>query len=201
MHAALLGIARRERREHAMQALKTTGILEYANTPIGKLSKGLTQRVGIAQALVGNPRLLILDEPASGLDPIGRRNIRDLLSSLRKSGLTIFLSSHLLSEIETVCDRVAILNRGKLVAAGTPDSIKKCDPMLAVTTPELPVDAELMVSRIANRVEKIDGESLIYVDTEQIFAVMRLLEQYKIPPTSVSPARESLEDAFLRLAV
>lgn len=200
MHAALLGIPRRQRKPQAMDILRMTGIADYADTPISKLSKGLTQRVGISQALVGDPKLLILDEPASGLDPIGRRHIRDLLSSLRNRGKTIFLSSHLLSEIESVCDRVAILSHGKLVASGTPESIKKSEPFLAVATPTLPAEASLMVGKIAVRMETQENESVISIESERVFELMRLLEKYAIPPISVMPTRESLEDAFLRLA-
>ena len=87
------------------------------------MSKGMQQRLGIAQALVGEPRLLMLDEPTSALDPVGRRIVRDLLSALRDRGVAVVLNSHLLSEVELVCDRVAILNDGRIVARGTPDEL------------------------------------------------------------------------------
>ena len=104
MHAALAGVERREIPKRAAAVLERVGIGEYADTPISKLSKGLTQRVGIAQALIGDPKLLILDEPTSGLDPIGRMHTKQLLVDLKNEGKTIFLSSHILSEIENVCD-------------------------------------------------------------------------------------------------
>jgi ABC-2 type transport system ATP-binding protein len=84
------------------------------------MSKGMQQRLGIAQALVGNPQLLLLDEPTSALDPVGRRTVRELLEELRRRGVSVLLNSHLLSEVELVCDRVTILLGGKVVAAGTP---------------------------------------------------------------------------------
>jgi ABC-2 type transport system ATP-binding protein len=87
------------------------------------MSKGMAQRLGIAQALIGNPRLLLLDEPTSALDPAGRITVRELLEELRGRGVAVLLNSHLLSEIELVCDRVAIINRGKVVAAGTPHEL------------------------------------------------------------------------------
>ena len=92
-------------------------------TRVDAMSKGMQQRLGIAQALVGEPRLLMLDEPTSALDPVGRRIVRDLLTALRDRGVAVVLNSHLLSEVELVCDRVAILNDGRIVARGTPDEL------------------------------------------------------------------------------
>ena len=89
------------------------------------MSKGMQQRLGIAQALVGSPRLLLLDEPTSALDPVGRRIVRDLLSELRGRGVAVLLNSHLLSEVELVCDRVAILLAGRIVAGGTPAELAR----------------------------------------------------------------------------
>jgi ABC-2 type transport system ATP-binding protein len=94
-------------------------------TRVDAMSKGMQQRLGIAQALVGSPRLLMLDEPTSALDPVGRRIVRDLLTRLRDRGVAVVLSSHLLSEVELVCDRVAILNGGRIVARGTPDELAR----------------------------------------------------------------------------
>ncbi len=89
------------------------------------MSKGMQQRLGIAQALVGSPRLLLLDEPTSALDPAGRRTVRELLETLRGRGVSVLLNSHLLSEIELVCDRVVILSRGTVVAAGSPAELAR----------------------------------------------------------------------------
>jgi ABC-2 type transport system ATP-binding protein len=90
---------------------------------VGAMSKGMQQRLGLAQALIGNPRLLLLDEPTSALDPAGRRLVRALMEELKAEGVSVLLNSHLLSEVELVCDRVAIIARGNLVAAGTPDEL------------------------------------------------------------------------------
>jgi ABC-2 type transport system ATP-binding protein len=105
-----------ERRE----LLELVGLGEASGTKVAAMSKGMQQRLGIAQALVGSPRLLMLDEPTSALDPVGRRVVRDLLRELRGRGIAVVLSSHLLSEVELVCDRVAILVGGRIVARGTP---------------------------------------------------------------------------------
>jgi ABC-2 type transport system ATP-binding protein len=102
------------------ELLELVGLGEARGTKVAAMSKGMQQRLGIAQALVGSPRLLMLDEPTSALDPVGRRVVRDLLRELRGRGIAVVLSSHLLSEVELVCDRVAILVGGRIVAQGTP---------------------------------------------------------------------------------
>jgi ABC-2 type transport system ATP-binding protein len=106
-------------RERA-ELLELVGLADVASRRVGAMSKGMQQRLGIAQAMIGAPRLLLLDEPTSALDPAGRRTVRELLETLRGRGVAVLLNSHLLSEVELVCDRVAIIARGELVAAGTP---------------------------------------------------------------------------------
>jgi len=105
--------------------LELVALSDAARRRVDGMSKGMQQRLGIAQALVGNPRLLLLDEPTSALDPVGRRTVRILLEHLRDQGVSVLLNSHLLSEIELVCDRVAILLGGELVAAGTPHELSR----------------------------------------------------------------------------
>jgi ABC-2 type transport system ATP-binding protein len=110
-----------ERRE----LLELVGLGEVADRRVGAMSKGMQQRLGIAQAMIGDPRLLLLDEPTSALDPAGRRTVRELLENLRARGVAVLLNSHLLSEVELVCDRVAIIARGEVVAAGSPDELSR----------------------------------------------------------------------------
>jgi ABC-2 type transport system ATP-binding protein len=110
-----------ERRE----LLELVGLADAAETRVAAMSKGMQQRLGIAQALVGRPRLLLLDEPTSALDPVGRRIVRGLLAGLRERGVSVLLNSHLLSEVELVCDRVAILDGGRIVAEGRPDDLTR----------------------------------------------------------------------------
>ena len=105
--------------------LELVGLQEARRRPIEAMSKGMQQRLGIAQALVGSPRLLLLDEPTSALDPVGRRTVRTLLEELQQRGVSVLLNSHLLSEIELVCDRVVILLGGRVVSAGTPAELAK----------------------------------------------------------------------------
>src|SRR4051794_12091112 len=105
--------------------LELVGLLDAAAVPVDEMSKGMQQRLGIAQALVGSPPLLLLDEPTSALDPAGRRTVRGLLEQLREDGIAVLLNSHLLSEVELVCDRVVIISHGDVVAAGTPAELSQ----------------------------------------------------------------------------
>jgi len=119
-YARLFGMGADERRKRIADLLDQVGLVDHAKKRIGKFSKGMQQRLGLAQAMLNDPELLILDEPASGLDPLGRDEIRQLIESMKARGRTVFFSSHELSEIETVCDRVGMLVGGELKAEGEP---------------------------------------------------------------------------------
>ncbi len=117
-YASLFGLPRQEALHRTNELLKMVDLTYAATRAVGRFSKGMARRVGVAQALINAPELLILDEPTSGLDPIGCREIKDLVVTLAKSGVTILMTSHLLADVEDVCDRVAILDRGALRAEG-----------------------------------------------------------------------------------
>ena len=117
-YASIFGLSRLEADRRIDQLLKLVELESVRKRPIKTYSKGMQQRVGLAQALINNPDLLILDEPTSGLDPIGRMKVREIIQRLKSEGKTIFFSSHELGEVETVCDRVAIINQGELKAEG-----------------------------------------------------------------------------------
>jgi ABC-2 type transport system ATP-binding protein len=123
LHAALAGLRGADAEQEVDEVLAWTGIAERAGDRVGDLSKGLRQRAGFAQAFLGRPRLLLLDEPTSGLDPLGVRDARDWIGAARERGCTLLVSSHVLSEIERTCDRVAILHEGAVVAQGPLDRV------------------------------------------------------------------------------
>jgi ABC-2 type transport system ATP-binding protein len=124
-YAKIFGLARSEADKRIDQLLKLVELESVRKRPIKSYSKGMQQRVGLAQALINNPDLLILDEPTSGLDPLGRMKVREIIQRLKNEGKTVFFSSHELGEVETVCDRVAIINQGELKTVGRVDEIKK----------------------------------------------------------------------------
>jgi ABC-2 type transport system ATP-binding protein len=128
--AELLNIKRSDALEQCRRIVESIGMQGREHTKSGTYSKGMIQRFGIGAALIGNPKLLILDEPVSGLDPIGIREIRQLLESLKNQGMTIFLNSHLLSEVEKICDNAAIINRGRLLVKDKISALVKKDDTL-----------------------------------------------------------------------
>ena len=123
----LSGLRGRAARDRTRHVLDQVGILYAADRPVRRLSKGMLQRTGLAAALVADPELLILDEPMSGLDPVGRKEVRDLVLEERQRGRTIFFSTHILSDVETMCDRVTILRQGKVVVSGRLGELLKSD--------------------------------------------------------------------------
>ena len=123
LHQRLAGSDGEARERTAL--LDLVGLADSASTRVEAMSKGMQQRLGIAQALIGEPRVLLLDEPTSALDPVGRRIVREVLNGLRERGVSVLLNSHLLSEVELVCDRVTIIDRGGVVAEGRPDELER----------------------------------------------------------------------------
>ena len=122
-HAKLSGLPRSETRARVDELLATVGLTDARDARLSTYSKGMLQRIGLAQALIHNPKLLVLDEPTAGVDPAGSRDIQDLIASLRNRGTTVLLSSHLLTQVQEVCDRVGILHRGRLLREGPLQSL------------------------------------------------------------------------------
>lgn len=123
LHAALLDLPRGERGAAIGEALTLVGLAQRANDRVGTFSKGMQQRLGLGVALLGRPELVLLDEPTSALDPVGRHDVREIIRHLRARGVAVFLNSHLLGEVEQVCDRVAIVDHGRVVATGSLDEL------------------------------------------------------------------------------
>jgi len=153
------------------------GLTHVAHRPLGEFSKGMTRRIGLAQALINDPDLLILDEPTSGLDPIGTHQVKNLIIELGKRGKTILLSSHLLADVEDVCDRMVILYAGKIRAEGTAEELLADTERTVIVTPRL---AETTISRIEQVIEECEGKAIDSVEKprqrlEQLF--MDLVDQ------------------------
>jgi ABC-2 type transport system ATP-binding protein len=119
LHCQLIGLSKTTWEDQARQALETVGLLERADDRVGTFSKGMQQRLGLGVALLGNPTLVVLDEPTSALDPVGRHDVREIIRGLRERGSTVFLNTHLLAEAEHVCDRVAVIDKGRAIATGS----------------------------------------------------------------------------------
>jgi len=183
------------------EALETVGLADRADDLVKKYSLGMKQRLGIAAAILKDPDLLILDEPANGLDPVGMREVRVLLRRLADEGRTVFVSSHILTEIEQTCDRVAILSRGRCVADGTVAEVMataSTEPSILVKLPDLRAGACVLAAE-GMRVEPGHGELRVFVDPCESARVNQTLSDAGLWLSELRPERPSLEDVFLEL--
>jgi len=171
----------------------------YKGLKIGKYSRGMVQRLGIAQALLGDPELLVLDEPTSGLDPAGRKEVRDLILALKAEGKTIFLSSHILSEVEQICDRVIIIDRGYMVRAGTMQEMLAEGTRVEIVVDQLTEDLEHAVKERGASVEREGNRVRISLDAAQKRAVVEMLWAGGSDVLSLTPVKTSLEETFLKV--
>lgn len=199
---ALFGLPEDVASARGKELLSAVGLdADRANRQLRKYSKGMLQRIGIAQALVNDPEIVFMDEPMSGLDPIGRREVRDLLLSLREQGKTVFFSSHILSDVEALCDRAAILSRGKLVRCGTVQELTGIqDSTLEVVA--LGIEASLLgrfseiIPSLQSATATPNGVHLILHDESEIDPTLALIRECGGELVSINRRRASLEDAF-----
>jgi ABC-type multidrug transport system ATPase subunit len=194
LDAAGSGTSRRTRRRRVDEALEKVGLAGIDRRPVRTYSLGMRQRLGLAGALVRRPRLLILDEPANGLDPRGIRDIRDLLIELNAAGVTIFLSSHLLPEVSALCTRIGVLDSGKLVLQDSLDSLQKPTGRVLISTD----DPERAVAALDGLVEHRDGDDLVVRSPDPAPLNARLV-QAGVPVRSLMVQRRSLEEIVLEV--
>jgi len=203
--AQLFGLEVSERKKRTADLLARVGLDEKRwNTQLRKFSKGMLQRVGLAQSIINDPEIVFLDEPMSGLDPIGRREVRDLIASLRQEGKTVFMCSHILSDIEILCDRVAILRGGKLSQVGRLDELQQhsqgashVEVIVSGTTREalsttLPTQATFAISETAG------GLRIEVPDETHVDSVLAALRQAGGSLVSVQSVKQSLEELFIQ---
>ncbi len=191
-YGALNGMGGARLTSRAREALIAVGLQDLASRNVGKFSRGMLQRIGLAQALVNDPELLILDEPTSALDPLARVAVREFLLHAREQGKTIFLSSHLLSEVELVCDRVAVLHRGRLMRMGRTHDLLQAGQQVEV------VARGLTVGTFASSIAK-DGVVTFSVPAEMQRQTLEQVWSQGGEVISVNPVRRSLEQMFLEV--
>ena len=193
-YGRLAEVSSRDRKRRIPELLELVGMSEFADRQVRAYSKGMLQRIGLAQALLGDPQVIILDEPTAGLDPLGRREVRDLILDLRDEGKTIFLSSHMLSEIEMICDRVAILRRGELARVGTlHELLTPRGKKIVCSAPVPDLGDRVTVTMEDNRA------TLLAPPASDTNAILRDLLAAGVTIHEVHDLRESLEDLFVRL--
>jgi ABC-2 type transport system ATP-binding protein len=197
LHARLAGIPGSDRGRSIAEALDIVGLTDRTGDRVGTLSKGLQQRLGLAVALLGQPELLILDEPTSALDPVGRSDVREILAAARDAGATILLDSHLLTEVERICDRVVILDHGRVVASGsTTELVGGLGVRIRVS--DLPADGAAALDRFG-RVRTTGEWVSIEVGPDIVPDVVAAIVAAGGRIHAVESARGSLEEVFLGL--
>jgi ABC-2 type transport system ATP-binding protein len=199
--AQLIGIADRNILSEVNTSLQRLNIVNERKKKIGTLSKGMRQKVSIAQALLNSPALLLLDEPTSGLDPIGIKEVRDILLEMQQSGTTIFINSHLLSEVERTCSRVAIINRGRIIKSGNKNDLSNKDKYLEIVGEGF---TDTLVAQLTAAFKKsvdLNGNRMrISLDDEHdALTIHQMIVQHGGRIASFTWVKESLEDIFFRL--
>lgn len=194
-YAALSGVVASERSTRANKMLDKVGLSPAADTQLRKFSKGMLQRVGIAQAIVHDPKIVFLDEPMSGLDPVGRREVRDLIQELNDEGKTVFFSTHILSDAEVLCDRVAVLHHGRLRGVGV------VHDLLADARGEMEIVWEgaigaLQPLKVAGKT--VSGVTRAVISEQQTDDAIAAIHQSGGKLRSLTPVQATLEDYFLR---
>jgi ABC-2 type transport system ATP-binding protein len=196
----LSGLKGADLRERATRVIERVGLADAIDRPARAHSKGMLQRVGLAAALVHDPELLVLDEPMSGLDPVGRKDVRDLIVEEKQRGRTVFFSTHILGDVETLCDRVCILRRGEVVVAGALRDLltedKRHSEVVVSGAGEALREA---LAALAMSTREVGGELVLEVEGEAgVRAVVEKALASGATLRSVNPKREKLEDLFVR---
>lgn len=197
-YATLLEVPRRERRRRIPPILELVGLKKRMHSKVRTYSKGMKQRLGIAQALLHEPEVIFLDEPTDGVDPVGRREIRDLLQSLKQEGKTIFINSHLLGEVELICDQVAILQQGELIRQGDIATLTRQSGLYEVgLAPNelLPVN---LVKSLGQQVSRAgDRWEVTLADGQTIDPLVQLIQEQGLHLRHLVEKRQTLEDLFI----
>ncbi|HXZ10941.1 MAG TPA: ABC transporter ATP-binding protein [Candidatus Sulfotelmatobacter sp.] len=197
-YARFSGFGPAERRERVERFLARVGLSDAAELQLRKFSKGMLQRAGIAQAILHDPQVVFLDEPMSGLDPVGRREVRDIILELKRQGHTVFFSTHILSDAEMLCDRVAVLVGGKLRGVGSPDEIVSME-MAGMEILFEAREGRAISPRLLERATKTGDRYRIEVPETELYSALELLRSCDARILSMQPLRPTLEDYFLRL--
>lgn len=203
MCGSLSGLRGGALRDRTRDVLRKVGILYAADRPARKLSKGMLQRLGLAAALVSDPELLVLDEPMSGLDPVGRKEVRDLIIEERRANRTILFSTHILSDVESLCDRVTILRQGRVVVSGKLDELLHRD----TTSTDIyltDADDDAVMGLVAQGIDARRQGTRVVVRVssgERLQETLRILLTRGCKIIEVAPRQETLEDLFVREAI
>lgn len=200
-YASLFGYSRPEIQSRVAEFLKLVGVSHARKLQLRKFSKGMIQRVGIAQAIINDPKVIFLDEPMSGLDPIGRREVRDLILRLKQEGRTVFFSTHILNDVETLCDRVAVLNRGRVIGCGLlSDLVNREITHIEVVVSGVSLERLQQITRCAFPVNQSGITLRMELPAESgLGEIVSQIERSSGKVVSVNPVRRTMEDYFFQL--
>ena len=200
LHGQLYGMTASHLRERVSELLDLVGLTQFRDKQLCTYSKGMLQRIGLAQALLNNPALVFLDEPTSGLDPVGRRLVRDIIRDLRERGTTVFLNSHLLSEVEITCDRVAFIKHGEVLRVSELKTLVDGATSVTLRASGLTPQVIAGLNQWGNDV-RVDGDhaTLTMSDESALPEMTRFLVAQKVEVFAITPQRLSLEDLFIQI--
>ena len=198
LHGELLGMDKPSLKLRKDELLERVGLSAFRDKLLRTFSKGMLQRIGLAQSLLNHPALVFLDEPTSGLDPVGRRLVRDVIHDLRQEGTCVFLNSHLLSEIEVTCDRVAFIRHGEVVRILELSSLNKDQSLVTIRADGWKPDVISGMDQWGRDIHAEDGEVTLTVQDEtRIPELNRYLVQQGVNVFAITPVRKSLEEIFI----
>jgi ABC-2 type transport system ATP-binding protein len=200
LHGELYGMPKERRQQRIKELLELVGLAPFEHKLLRTYSKGMLQRIGLAQALLNEPLLVFLDEPTSGLDPIGRRLVRDIIHDLRQKGTTVFLNSHMLSEVEITCDRVAFIKQGEVRYTSQLKSLIEGETSVTIRCSEPDADTLRGLGQLGKNV-RADGDTITLTVSEEaaLPAITRYLVAQGLDVYAITPQRLSLEDLFVQV--
>jgi len=201
VHAQLLGLPRLQRRSATREVLERVGLATRADDRVGSYSKGMQQRLGLAVALINDPELVVLDEPTSALDPMGRRDVRAIIEDLRARGTAVLLNSHLLTEVERVCDRIAVVDRGAVVACGTVDAMLGEASSLRLRLANVTPVVQAALARRGTVASDPPWFAIAGVAEDDVPALIAEIVALGAAVYGVEIARATLEERFIQLLV
>lgn len=199
LHCDLAGVPGNQRKSQIDEALETVGLASRADDRVGTFSKGMQQRLGLGVAMLGRPEVIFLDEPTSALDPVGRHDVREITRGLKARGTTVFLNSHLLSEVELVCDRVAVVDHGRVIALGTIPELLAETSAVRLRISSLSPAAEVLFHRFGT--VEIQGEwyTVRGIEADAVPDLVAEIVRHGGRVHAVEPRHQTLEDRFLQL--
>lgn len=200
LHGKLYGMQQPKLGPRVQELLELVGLTPFRNKQLRTFSKGMLQRIGLAQSLLNDPALVFLDEPTSGLDPVGRRQVRDIIKKLREQGTTVFLNSHLLSEVEITCDRVAFIKHGEVVRVSELQSLVNGATRVTVRAGGLTPDVVAGLQQWGKDIRADGNQVLLTVSDEaELPAINRYLVNRDVQVYALTPQHVSLEDLFIQI--